>query len=246
MSVWRGSAGGVGDGGAPGSGAGSRRDGPLSWSRIERILSGKSVGKLTPGYGVNGHRRGGDGDDAGSVGGSGRLGGAANVRANGVAGGGDGGVDLHCRSSYSFLHGASDPADLVDEAVRLGLRALGIADRDGLYGVARFAEAAAEAGLDTIIGAELSLPQAPLTVLARGPEGYRRLSRVINDALMSGGKKGVVRYPALPGLAQAAGGHWQVLADVAWLPHLGELVAAFGPDDVAVGLLLPRHYPDWI
>ncbi|WP_431832966.1 error-prone DNA polymerase [Corynebacterium freneyi] len=217
----------------------------MSWSRIERILSGKSVGTLTPGYGVNGHRRGGGrGSDAAGDG-AGRVDGSANVRSNDASGGvgGDvsvgvvgvvGGVDLHCRSSYSFLHGASDPADLVDEAVRLGLRALGIADRDGLYGVARFAEAAAEAGLDTIIGAELSLPQAPLTVLARGPEGYRRLSRVINDALMSGGKKGVTRYPALPELAQAADGYWQVLADVAWLPHLGELVAAFGPDDVAV------------
>ena len=150
------------------------------------------------------------------------------------SGGGVGGVDLHCRSSYSFLHGASDPADLVDEAVRLGLTALGIADRDGFYGVARFAEAAAEAGLATIIGAELSLPQAPLTVLARGPEGYRRLSHAINDALMSGGEKGVARYPALPQLAEAAGGQWQVLADVAWLPHLADLVSAFGAEHVAV------------
>src|SRR5699024_5331830 len=52
MSVWRGSAGG---GEVPRHGD-SCREGPLSWSRIERILSGQSVGKLTPGYGVNGHR----------------------------------------------------------------------------------------------------------------------------------------------------------------------------------------------
>ena len=72
MSVWRGSAGGVGgDGRDDGAGSGdaggaggSRREGPLSWSRIERILSGKSVGKLTPGYGMNGNRRGG-GHEAG-------------------------------------------------------------------------------------------------------------------------------------------------------------------------------------
>ena len=254
MSVWRGSAGGVGgddrdDGagsGDAGGAGGSRREGPLSWSRIERILSGKSVGKLTPGYGMNGNRRSGGhaaagGAANGAVSGAAgdATGGEANARANGgvaasESGGGVGGVDLHCRSSYSFLHGASDPADLVDEAVRLGLTALGIADRDGFYGVARFAEAAAEAGLATIIGAELSLPQAPLTVLARGPEGYRRLSHAINDALMSGGEKGVARYPALPQLAEAAGGQWQVLADVAWLPHLADLVSAFGAEHVAV------------
>ncbi|MFC3849078.1 error-prone DNA polymerase [Corynebacterium hansenii] len=228
MSVWRGSAGGAED---VSGGAASRREGPLSWSRVERILSGRSVGKLTPGYGVNGNRRR---EASGANGRSnGRADGRANDRANRAAPERRG-VDLHCRSSYSFLHGASDPVDLVEEAVRLGLRGLGIADRDGLYGVARFAEAAAEAGLDTIIGAELSLPQAPLTVLARGPEGYRRLSHAINDALMTGGEKGVARYPALPQLAEAAGGHWQVLADVAWLPHLGELVAAFGAGQVAV------------
>ena len=191
------------------------------------------MGTLTPGYGVNGHRRKGNARANAATG----VVGQESAATNGVAGAGPGirdGVDLHCRSSYSFLHGASDPADLVDEAVRLGLRVLGIADRDGLYGVARFAEAAAEAGLGTIIGAELSLPQAPLTVLARGPEGYRRLSHAINDALMAGGEKGVARYPGLPELAAAAGGQWQVLADVAWLPHLGELVAAFGAEHVAV------------
>ena len=145
------------------------------------------MGTLTPGYGVNGHRRKGNARANAATG----VVGQESAATNGVAGAGPGirdGVDLHCRSSYSFLHGASDPADLVDEAVRLGLRVLGIADRDGLYGVARFAEAAAEAGLGTIIGAELSLPQAPLTVLARGPEGYRRLSHAINDALMAGGE----------------------------------------------------------
>ena len=227
MSVWRGSAGG---GEVPRHGD-SCREGPLSWSRIERILSGQSVGKLTPGYGVNGHRSKGNAraNDAVGVAGTGQGDGAPAVTVERRRG-----VDLHCRSSYSFLHGASDPADLVDEAVRLGLRILGIADRDGLYGVARFAEAAAEAGLGTVIGAELSLPQAPLTVLARGPEGYRRLSHAITDALMAGGEKGVVRYPDLAGLAEAAGGHWQVLADAAWLPHLDDLVAAFGRADVAL------------
>ena len=35
-------------------------------------------------------------------------------------------AELHCHSSYSFLDGASSPAELVAEAARLGLDALAI------------------------------------------------------------------------------------------------------------------------
>src|ERR1022692_2285019 len=72
-------------------------------------------------------------------------------------------AELHCHSSYSFLDGASSPADLVAEAARLGLAALAITDHDGMYGTAQFAQAAArlQAGtgtrLRTVFGAELSL-----------------------------------------------------------------------------------------
>src|ERR1039457_6907187 len=51
-------------------------------------------------------------------------------------------AELHCHSSYSFLDGASSPADLVAEAARLGLAALAITDHDGMYGTAQFAQAA--------------------------------------------------------------------------------------------------------
>src|SRR5207302_7087633 len=41
-------------------------------------------------------------------------------------------AELHCHSSYSFLDGASAPAELVAEAARLGLAALAITDHDGM------------------------------------------------------------------------------------------------------------------
>ncbi|WP_067970229.1 PHP domain-containing protein [Mycolicibacter icosiumassiliensis] len=101
-------------------------------------------------------------------------------------------AELHTHSAYSFLDGASTPQELVAEAARLGLRAIALTDHNGLYGVVRFAEAAAElaaAGQEiaTVFGAELSLaatdassfpksrtehtdPPGPhLLVLARGP-----------------------------------------------------------------------------
>src|SRR2546421_8228610 len=66
-------------------------------------------------------------------------------------------AELHCHTNFSFLDGASQPEELAEEAVRLGLTGLAITDHDGLYGVVRFSEAAAELGLPTVVGAELSL-----------------------------------------------------------------------------------------
>ena len=73
------------------------------------------------------------------------------------AGGGVPYAELHCHSNFSFLDGASHPEELAEEAARLGLEALALTDHDGMYGVVRFAEAAAEVGLRTVFGAELTL-----------------------------------------------------------------------------------------
>src|SRR5215468_2875766 len=93
------------------------------------------------------------------------------------AGGGPAGpawAELHCHSSYSFLDGASAPAELVAEAARLGLAALAITDHDGMYGVPQFAQAAARlreqaGGIGTIFGAELSLGPPPGSASAPRP-----------------------------------------------------------------------------
>jgi error-prone DNA polymerase len=137
-------------------------------------------------------------------------------------------AELHCHSSYSFLDGASSPEDLVAEAAALGLEAVAITDHDGMYGVPQFAQAAARLrqrtgiGLGTVFGAELSLdlpcgqggiPDPAgrhLLVLARDPEGYRRLCRVISTAQLRGGEKGRPVYDEQE-LAQAHDGHWVIL-----------------------------------
>ncbi|MDT5348673.1 MAG: error-prone polymerase [Mycobacterium sp.] len=130
-------------------------------------------------------------------------------------------AELHAHSAYSFLDGASTPEELVEEAARLDLRALALTDHDGLYGAVRFAEAAAELDVRTVFGAELSLgagarteqpdPPGPhLLVLARGPEGYRRLSRQLAAGHLAGGEKGKPRYD-FDALTEAAGGHWHIL-----------------------------------
>ncbi|WP_292831157.1 error-prone DNA polymerase [Microbacterium sp.] len=131
-------------------------------------------------------------------------------------------AELHAHSSFSFLDGASSPAELAEEAERLGLHALAITDHDGFYGIVRFAEAAEKFRVKTVFGAELSLgltaPQAGqadpagshLLVLARAEEGYHRLAAALTHAQLAGGEKGRPLY-RLDELAAQAEGHWAVL-----------------------------------
>ncbi|MGV3208703.1 PHP domain-containing protein, partial [Corynebacterium sp. 11266D000AW] len=183
----------------------------LSWSRLERILSGRPA--LTP-VPVN-HSAEQDVP---------RAKGKSAVPF----------AELHAVSSYSFLQGASEPEELVERAVELGLESLALVDRDGFYGLMKFAEAAARAGLPTVFGAELSLDEGVLTVLARGPEGYRRLSRLIAQAKMAAGEKGKTAYPPLAQVARALGEEVVYLADVDWVDRLEQLVGAAGADNVVL------------
>ncbi|MGO3554575.1 MAG: error-prone DNA polymerase [Microbacterium gubbeenense] len=131
-------------------------------------------------------------------------------------------AELHAHSTFSFLDGASSPEDLVEEAERLGLEALAITDHDGFYGAVRAAEAAEHTSVKTVFGAELSLdlttPQKGhadpegqhLLVLARGEDGYHRLSQAITRAQLRGKEKGRPLYD-LDDLAETSGGQWAIL-----------------------------------
>src|SRR4051812_35683900 len=66
-------------------------------------------------------------------------------------------VELSARSSFSFLRGASHPEEMVERAHALGLSAVTLCDRDGLYGVARAHAKAKELGQALHLGAELPL-----------------------------------------------------------------------------------------
>ncbi|WP_432829445.1 error-prone DNA polymerase [Dactylosporangium sp. CA-092794] len=171
-------------------------------------------------------------------------------------------AELHCHSNFSFLDGASHPEELAEAAARLGLSAIAITDHDGFYGVVRFAEAARALELRTVFGAELSLglpgPQngepdplgRHLLLLARGPEGYARLSSLISEAHLRGGEKGRPVYDLEEAAARLRGhvlaltgcrkGHVPAALLSAGVDAAGaeldRLVALFGADSVAVEL----------
>ena len=113
-------------------------------------------------------------------------------------------AELHCRSNFSFLYGASHPEQLVESAVHNQLSALALTDRNGLYGVVKFAQASRTFGLPTLFGAELSCSNknssdssnsetdAHIVLIADGPSGYSRLSHAITLGQFAGSKSAPV------------------------------------------------------
>src|SRR5579862_3789858 len=64
--------------------------------------------------------------------------------------------ELHSRSAFSFLEGASLPETLIGTAANLGMKGIALLDADGIYGAPRFHMAAGKAGLKAFIGAEIT------------------------------------------------------------------------------------------
>src|SRR5438309_5111647 len=89
-------------------------------------------------------------------------------------------IELHAQSAFSFLEGAEHPEAFAAEAARLDMPAVALVDRDGVYGAARLARAALNAGVKPIVGSEITLADgARLPLLVEDREGYQNLCRLI-------------------------------------------------------------------
>jgi error-prone DNA polymerase len=89
-------------------------------------------------------------------------------------------VELHARSAFSFLEGASSPEELARMCVEHGMPAMALLDRDGVYGSPRFHLAAEKHSIRAHIGAEVTSTAGwryPLLVESRA--GYQNLCRLI-------------------------------------------------------------------
>ena len=114
-------------------------------------------------------------------------------------------VELHARSAFSFLRAGSLPESLVAEAGRLGMPALALCDRDGVYGAVRLHMSGKEAGVRALVGAELTMEDASVVpVLVATRAGYRGLCGLLTTAHLRA-EKGEGRI-AWSELAEAQGG----------------------------------------
>jgi error-prone DNA polymerase len=89
-------------------------------------------------------------------------------------------AELHLKTNFSFLEGASHPDELVHRATELGYTAIAVTDRNSLAGVVRAHIVAKEIELKLLVGAEITpLDAPPVVLLAADRAAYGRLVRLI-------------------------------------------------------------------
>ncbi len=142
-------------------------------------------------------------------------------------------VPLRAQSNYSFLEGASHPEELVEACATLGIPAIGLADRDGVYGVARAWARGRELGVKVLGGVTVSAhPEVELVMLARDASGWGDVCEGVSRA-KARAPKGKARWLPEDLEAMGEGVHalWRVDARVVceesarWLGHVSETFA---------------------
>jgi error-prone DNA polymerase len=113
-------------------------------------------------------------------------------------------IELHCRSAFSFLRGASTPEQLAKRAAELQMPAVALCDRDGLYGAPWFFSEARKLGVRPIVGAELTMEDdSILPVLVKSRTGYQNLCQLLTSAHLQNEKgKCKVLWEELPKFAE--------------------------------------------
>src|SRR3954468_20021732 len=92
-------------------------------------------------------------------------------------------VELHAKSAFSFLEGASTPEQLAAECARYGQHAIALADVNGVYGSPRLHYTAKKIGIKPLVGAEVGLPSgARLTLLVESQADNKILPRLLPRA----------------------------------------------------------------
>jgi error-prone DNA polymerase len=171
-------------------------------------------------------------------------------------------VHLRTVSSFSLRHGVSTPEELVERAAELGQRAIGLTDRDGLYGAVRFAQACQDAGVGAILGVDLSVvsplggggaarPRTqvrggvsrPRTPVRGGAAVWEPDSRVVVLARSGRGWAALCRLVSAVHLSGERGRPAATAELIAEYVRHGDLIVTLGADSVA-GQAVARRRPD--
>lgn len=141
-------------------------------------------------------------------------------------------IHLHVHSAYSLAEGAIRVKDLVKRCKYNDMPAVAVTDTNNLFGALEFAMAAADEGVQPIIGCQISLEDGcQIVLLVQNEQGYLNLSRLVSDGYMNGagGKDFTASYDEIAssanGLICLSGGPLQGVKDE---PRLMQLKSAFG------------------
>jgi DNA-directed DNA polymerase III PolC len=100
-------------------------------------------------------------------------------------------VQLRVATPWSFHWGASHLDDLAARAVERGIRTLGMADLNGLWGAVPFQTACLKHGLQPVFGARLCVEGIELQAIAVDAEGWAGLCRLLTRLQFSGLAQGL-------------------------------------------------------
>ena len=112
-------------------------------------------------------------------------------------------AELAAATNFSFLRGASHPAEMVEEAIALGHKGLGIADRNSLAGVVRawravqaLREAGQAKGFRLVTGARLVFADGTPDIIAYpiNRQGWGQLTRLLTTGNLRGEKGECLLY----------------------------------------------------
>jgi DNA polymerase-3 subunit alpha len=110
-------------------------------------------------------------------------------------------VHLHLHTEYSLLDGACHIDELVEEGVRLGMKAMAITDHGNMFGAVAFHDACRERGLKPILGCEVYVAPGSrferqaqsasdaydhFTLLATSDAGYHNLVKLVSAGYLEG------------------------------------------------------------
>ncbi len=109
-------------------------------------------------------------------------------------------IHLHVHSAYSLAEGAIQIKDLVKRCKYNDMPAVAVTDTNNLFGALEFAMAAADEGVQPIIGSQITMDDgAQIVLLVQSKDGYLNLCKLVSDAYMqgAGGKDFVANYDAV-------------------------------------------------
>jgi len=146
-------------------------------------------------------------------------------------------IELHARSAFSFLEGASLPEALIARSAELGSPAMALLDRNSLSGAVRFHKQAQKSGVRAIIGAEVVATEGfRYALLAESRQGYQNLCRLLTKIkLRTGHGDQESAVATTEDVAEHAAGLVCLSSE-----RLEQMVDIFGRHNVFVEL--QRHY----
>lgn len=99
-------------------------------------------------------------------------------------------IHLHVHSAYSLAEGAIPVKDLIKKCVAAGMPAVAVTDTNNLFGAMEFATEAAKAGVQPIIGVQLTVGAngEQIVLLVQSEAGYRNLSKLVSESYMKAGE----------------------------------------------------------